>query len=592
MKFNLVAEVFNEIEQEPGRLAMTKLLADLFKKATPSGAAMIAYLSLGDLNPTYIGTKFNFADKSMQKVLSHLLKISIPTVSKKTKQYGDAGLVIEKSDWKPRIKDHLTVTQVNKFLHDFLKITGTGSQEAKESALLKLLKKLDPLSAKYVVRVVLQKLRLGFSDMTLLDAFSWMQVGDKSLRKQLEDAYNTCADIGLIIKVLKEEGIKKIEKMEIEPGVPIRPAAAERMASAAAIVKKIGKCVAQPKLDGFRLQVHVFKNKVRFFSRNLQDMSEMFPELSREVKKLKSKNFVAEGEAIAYDVETGTFLPFQETVKRRRKYDIEEMAKDVPLKLYLFDLLYISGKSILDKTHMQRRKLLLSLFKGKRKLEEAIVAPLDEKEIKTTKELEKYFSKNISDGLEGLVVKKIDSIYQPGKRNFNWIKLKREETGHLKDTIDCVILGYYAGHGKRASFGIGALLVGVYNKKEDRFETVAKIGTGLSDKEWREQKKMCDKIAVKTKPKNVVCAKELVPDVWVAPEIVCLIRADEITVSPTHSATFALRFPRIMGYRDDKSAKEATTVKEIERLYKIQFKGARKKRKKKSKKVAGQREIF
>ena len=141
------------------------------------------------------------------------------------------------------------------------------------------------------------------------------------------------------------------------------------------------------------------------------------------------------------------------------------------------------------------------------------------------------------------------------------------------------ILGYYVGHGKRASFGIGALLVGVYNKKEDRFETVAKIGTGLSDKGWREQKQMCDEIARENKPRNVVCAKELVPDVWVAPEIVTLIRADEITLSPLHSAGkvgakdqgYALRFPRIMGYRPDKSAEEATTVKEIKRLYKLQF---------------------
>jgi DNA ligase-1 len=336
--------------------------------------------------------------------------------------------------------------------------------------------------------------------------------------------------------------------------------------------------------------------KKRRLSRNLQDMSEMFPELYAQAKKLGKKDFVAEGEAIAYDIETGTFLPFQETVKRRRKYDIETMAKDVPLKLFLFDLLYIDGKSLLDLTHKQRRKKMVSIFKGQ-KID--IIAPLEEVTIKTAKELEKYFDENIASGLEGLVVKKPDSVYQPGKRNFNWIKLKRQETGHLDDTIDCVILGYYAGHGRRASFGIGALLVGVYNKKEDRFETIAKIGTGLSDAQWKAQKKSCDKISVKIKPKNVVCAKELVPDVWVSPDIVALIRADEITLSPLHSAGetkvhsgYALRFPRLMGYRDDKSAREATTVKEIKALYAIQFKGKTRKKKKKSKRVKGQRSIF
>ena len=602
MRFKHVAEVFSEIEQVSSRITITKLLADLLKKSTPSEAAIISYLSLGNLNPIYVGTKFNFAEKGMKKVVASLLGVTDATVALHRKKDGDFGLVIERSGWKPKSDNGLTITQVNKELHEFLEISGGGSQEAKEKKLLSLLSGLDSLSAKYVVRAVLGKLRLGFSDMTLLDAFSWMEVGDKSLRAPLENAYNISADIGLIIKTLKEDGVKAIEKMKITPGVPIRPAAAERLANAAAIIKKIGECVAQPKLDGFRLQVHVFtkhgKKQVRFFSRNLQDMSEMFPELSAQAKKLGTRDFVAEGEAIAYDVETGTFLPFQETLKRRRKYDIEAMAKDVPLKLYLFDLLYLDGKSLLNETHEQRRKKMFLLFNGKKT---DIIAPLDEVTIKTAKELTEYFEQNISSGLEGLVVKKPDSVYQPGKRNFNWIKLKRQESGHLDDTIDCVILGYYAGHGKRASFGIGALLVGVYNKKEDCFETIAKIGTGLSDKEWRAQKKACDKISVKTKPKNVASAKELYPDVWVSPEIVALIRADEITLSPLHSAGagcrrdhgYALRFPRLMGYRDDKSAREATTVREIVELYDLQFKGAtRKKKKKKVKRVKGQKSIF
>ena len=176
------------------------------------------------------------------------------------------------------------------------------------------------------------------------------------------------------------------------------------------------------------------------------------------------------------------------------------------------------------------------------------------------------------------MVKKPDAIYQPGKRNFNWIKFKRQEEGRLEDTIDCVILGYYAGAGKRAAFGIGSFLVGIYNKKEDCFETIAKIGTGLKDEGWKELKKKCDEIKVSAKPKNIVCAKELYPDVWVHPEIVCLIRADEITLSPLHTAGktkehlgYALRFPRFMGYRSDKGPEESTTIKEIKRLYEDQF---------------------
>jgi DNA ligase-1 len=249
--------------------------------------------------------------------------------------------------------------------------------------------------------------------------------------------------------------------------------------------------------------------------------------------------------------------------------------ENFPLRVFLFDILYLNGKEVMSETHAERRALLLKIA---HKNKDSRVEVIDEKVIKTAEQLEENFNENITAGLEGLVVKRADTIYQPGKRNFNWIKLKRQEEGHLEDTIDCVILGYYDGAGKRASFGIGAFLVGVYNKNEDCFETIAKIGTGMSDEEWVELRKKCDDISVANRPKNVVCAKGLYPDVWVSPDMICMVRADEITVSPLHSAGktekhlgYALRFPRFMGYRPDKGPEEATTVKEIVSLYKDQF---------------------
>ena len=596
MKFIEVAKAFDEIEKVSSRLKITQLLADLLKKSNPEEAGIISYMSLGELNPTYVGTQFNFAEKSMIKVLAKLLDKSESTIKSKANKLGDLGLIVleEKS-----VQENFTVLQINRLLQTFLSVSGKGSIEEKEKSLLKLLKEVDPICAKYIVRIILGKLRLGFSDMTLLDAFSWMEVGDKSIRKELEEAYNVCVDIGHIIKILKEKGINGIKKINIIPGIPIRPAAAERLSNAKAIVKKLGSCIAQPKLDGFRLQIHINnkkgKKEIHFFSRNLQDMSDMFPDLKKAVSNLSVKTLVGEGEAIAFDVQTGTFLPFQETVKRKRKYDIEKMSKDFPLKLYFFDLLFLNGESFLDKTHQQRRKKLVDLFETKKIKEQEVVFLIEEEKIDSDKELEDYFEQNISIGLEGLVVKKSDAIYQPGKRNFNWVKLKRQESGQLKDSIDCVILGYYAGKGKRAAFGIGAILVGIFNKKEDCFQTVAKIGTGFSDNELKELKKKCDKISVKTKPKNVECAKELYPTIWVSPEIVCIILADEITLSPLHTAGstkedygMALRFPRFMEYCTDKSAEDSTSVKELKSLYTMQFtnktkKGRKGKTKKKNK---------
>jgi DNA ligase-1 len=588
MKFKELSEAFEIIEKESSRTQMTIMLADLFKKATPHEAVIISYLSLGSLNPPHVGTQFNFAEKSLFKVIARLQRQSLEQIKVTLGSLGDCGLVVGQGGWRPTVEEPLTITDVNKALVKIHSITGLGSQEVKEELIEQLLRSLDPLSAKFVVRIILGKLRMGFSDMTLLDAFSWMACGDKSIREPLENAYNVCADIGRIIKLLKDEGVKGIEHMTIVPGIPIRPAAAERMESAEAIFEKLGNCVAQPKLDGFRLQVHFdqhrSKTTVHFFSRNLQDMSQMFPDLAQAVEQLPVDNAILEGEAISYDAETGSFLPFQETVKRKRKHGIDKIMQDFPLRLYFFDLLYLNDQSLLDEPHSKRRALMLELFEDKAIAKSKVMIPIQEEKIKDAKHLKEYFEQNVSAGLEGVVVKRIDAPYQAGKRNFNWIKLKREESGALEDTIDCVILGYYFGQGKRAAFGIGALLVGVYNQEKDCFQTVAKIGTGMTDGEWKTQKKECDELRVANRPANVECAKELYPNVWVHPKIVCMIRADEITLSPLHTAGktlttmgYALRFPRFMGYRPDKDVMSATTVKEIASLYRLQFEKKKKK---------------
>lgn len=578
MKFSEIAQAFSLIEPIQSRLEMTRMLADLLKQASPSEASIICNLSLGQLQPPYIGTKFNIAEKTVIKAIAELLHGDPKEIEIRAKTLGDLGSVVAEGNWETTCE--LSVAQVFTYLEEIEKISGTGSLDIKISKLNTLLTDLDRLSAKYLIRVIVGQLRLGFSDMTLIDALSWMVTGDKSLRTALEDAYNVCADIGFIAQTLKQEGIEAIKTMHIHVGIPIRPAAAERLPHAQAIIEKIGPCIAEPKIDGFRLQIHIDNTKtpqkIAFFSRNLQDMSHMFPDLTAVFSHLKVDSIICEGEAIAYDPHTQSFLPFQETVKRKRKHGIQEAIEDFPLRVFIFDLLYLNGKELLTEPFETRRKKLTEVLQQTGS--DALVM-IEEKFVKTTKDLEDYFYSTIAIGLEGVVVKRPYSRYIPGKRNFNWIKLKRQEEGHLEDTLDCVILGYYSGNGKRASFGIGAFLVGVFNKTLDCYQTIAKIGTGFTDQEWQDLKHRCDNIIITHQPKNVICSKELIPDVWVNPEIVCSIRADEISLSPVHSAGktaeklgFALRFPRIMGYRDDKSAREATEVKEVERLFEDQLK--------------------
>lgn len=321
-------------------------------------------------------------------------------------------------------------------------------------------------------------------------------------------------------------------------------------------------------------QIHKNGQEVRLFSRNLEETTPMFPDIVEGVRKqVKAKSAIFDSEALAYSPESEEFLPFQQTTQRRRKYGIEEAAKRLPLKAFVFDVIFLNDKSLVDIPLRQRMEILEKEISG-----EGVLIPQPGEFVKDPEKMDTIFQDALSKGLEGLIVKRPDSLYEAGARNFNWIKLKRHSSGELKDTIDCVILGYIFGRGKRAEFGAGALLVGVYDSKKDTFVTVSKIGTGLTDEEWRQIHQRADKIKVDSKPARVQSI--LAPSVWIKPEIVIEVLADEITRSPVHTAGkqgsdpgYALRFPRLVKFREaDKKAEDATTVEELIKMYKGQFK--------------------
>ncbi len=577
MKFSVIAELFNSLENVTGRLEKTEKLAYGLSQMTPLQAQIVTYLSLGDLGPSYDNIQFQIAEKGLLEIIASLSEQSLEEITELYKNSGDLGDVVVQA-WKG-IDAFLSIEQVYDELVTIARISGHGSTELKLQKLVALLQGVDVISAKYIIRIVSKTLRLGFSDMTLIDAFSWMSAGDKSLRNIFEHAYNICADLGLVIFKFKQDGILAVESMQSQVGIPIRPAAAERLNGSAEVIEKLGTCCAQPKLDGFRLQIHLDKRGkspvVKFYSRNLIDMSEMFPDIAASIMNLPVDNLICEGEAIGYQSETDTFLQFQETVKRKRKHNIEQASQDIPLRVYLFDILYYNHESMLNKTHAQRRLTLQTIFSTIHIHDLFII---DEQLVHTASELESYFFQSIGAGLEGLVIKKPDAVYQPGKRNFNWIKLKRKTGQKLGDTIDVVVLGYYVGQGRRATLGIGAFLVGIYNDEKKIFESVAKVGTGMTDIEFADLKYRCDQMISQKKPENFDVPKNLIPDVWVYPFLVCEIRADDITQSPVHTAGktenslgFALRFPRFVRYRSDKLIYQATTAQELVRLYRLQY---------------------
>jgi DNA ligase-1 len=412
--------------------------------------------------------------------------------------------------------------------------------------------------------------------MTILDALSWMRSKSKQDRPEIEKAYNVRPDLGFIAHLVKTD-FNRLTKVEPVVGVPILMAKAERVANPEEIITKIGSCAIEPKYDGFRLQFHYQPGEVKIYSRGIEEVSEMFPDLIKVlVRELTIKNGIFEGEAIGYDPKTHQYLPFQETVQRKRKYQVLEKSREIPLLVFVFDLLFLNNQSLLNKNYNERRQLLKSVFS---KSDSQVFSLAQEKVVNTSAEIQAEFRRQVQEGREGIMAKKLDGKYQAGARNWNWIKFKHSYDRQLIDTLDCVVMGFDFGQGKRTGFGIGAFLVGIYDAKKQQYTTLAKIGTGLTDEEWKKMAILCNQNKLSNQPSDYLVNKQLVVDVWVEPKIIVEIRADELTESPQHTTRqnkegvgLALRFPRLERFREDKSLSDLTTVEEVVKLFQTQKK--------------------
>jgi len=582
MNFGELTKFFERLEAASGRLKMYNLLGELFSQAGKDEIAEIAYLLEARLGPPFAAVNIGMGERMVAAAVAVATKKSEREVSKLYKELGDLGLVAQRLTLKNR-RGKLTVSEVYSSLLDIARTSGRGSAEKKVKRLADLIGSASPLSALYIARFVVGRMRLGVGAPTIIEAVARLQPDAKEARAVIERAYNLCSDLGLTLKTMRERGLGGLKKFKAHVGAPVRMMLAERLPNAEAIVKRLGRCAVEAKLDGFRCQVHLRARKVEIFSRNLERTTDMFPDIAEAVvASVRARSAIIEGEAVAVNEATGEFHPFQVTAQRKRKYKIEEMAREFPLVFVAFDLLYADGKDYINQEYRSRRAALEKLIKqsaqakaakpaGRVRLVERVVT-------EDASELQEFFDEQIERGLEGIVAKRLDSRYEAGARNFNWIKLKRAYRGELSDTIDVAVVGYLRGRGMRARLGIGALLAAVYNKKTDSFETVGKVGSGLSEKNWVRLRESLDEAAVPDKPARV--DSRLAPDVWVEPQYVMTVLADEITRSPIHTcardesgAGLALRFPRVVGFiREDKSPEDATTVAEIKKMYAMQKK--------------------
>jgi DNA ligase 1 len=568
MRFHELTEFFEKIERSSGRLRMYSVIGDLFRRATAPEVAIVAYLCEGGLLPPWAGLETGIGEQMAIQAISAATGQSVAQVRQRYRKAGDLGTVAEQI--LPAMSDTaLTVAGVYEELREIAHTAGGGSATKKVGLLAGLLRRCTTREACYLLRFVTGKLRLGVGPLTILEGVARSFPESKDARQQLERAYNLCSDLGLVLKTARLGGLAALKRFKTHVGTPVRVMMAERLPSAEAIVKKLGTCSVESKLDGFRCQIHMWNNRIEVFSRNLERTTSMFPDLVESARKqLAGNRVILDGEAVAVNPSTGEFYPFQVTVQRKRKYRIAEMAREFPLLLFVFDLLRLNGKDYTDQPYEKRRLTLETLLRRKGRLR-----PVDRILARTPGQLQRFFDSQVARGLEGIIAKRLDAPYEAGARNFNWIKLKQTYAGKLSDTVDAVVVGYMRGRGARARLGIGAVLVAVYDAKTDTFPTIAKVGSGLSDKEWVTLRHALDACKITSKPPRV--RSRVTPDVWAEPKYVATVLADQITRSPVHTCALgkdgfglALRFPRFVGgIRDDKSPEQATSVREIERLH-------------------------
>jgi DNA ligase-1 len=581
VNYSEVAEKYAGLERISGRNEMTNVLADLLKKTPRAELAKLVYLTQGKLRPDYEGVELGLAEKLALRALSMATGLSPDKVYAVYVKSGDIGTVAEEllktKNQGTLFSERLTLSRVYDTLLKIARQSGAGSVDAKLKELGSLLNDASPQEAKFIMRAVTGELRLGVADYTVLDAAAVAFLGGKQARGDIERAYNVHPDLGFIVESVASKGLRGIEQVKVEVGIPIRPMLAERLSSVQSIVKKMGdkKVTAEYKLDGERLQIHKEGIRVKLFSRRLEVISGHYPDAAELVKKhVNLKRAILEAEVVAINEETGEYLPFQELMHRRRKHGVEQAIADYPVALNFFDILLAGSTDLTGKPYTARRKKLLQSVEAteRTRLVPALTTP-------DPAEIERFMEEAIENGCEGLVVKDPDSTYRAGAREFAWIKLKREYRSELTDTIDLVIIGAFHGKGRRAGT-YGTYLLGTYDKKRGLYTSVAKVGTGFSDEDLQKLPKLLKPYESRVKPPDV--ESNMTPDVWFRPHLVIETIAAELTLSPIHTAAMgrirpgagiSLRFPKFTGkIRDDKGPEDATSVEEIVEMYQRQIK--------------------
>lgn len=565
MKYKKLAEFYEEASGTTKRLEKIRILSK-FLRQIPKEDRDVLYLMLGEIYPEYDERRIGISNQLAIKSISKSTGTKEERVIKEWKEIGDIGKVAQvltsKKSQSTLHRYNLTIKKVIENLRKLPVVEGKGSVNKKIGLINELLTSASPLEALYLVRTLLGDLRIGIKESTIRDSMAAAFFdSNKEAVKKIQEAIDKTNDIALVFEVAKKKNLKELDKLHLEVGKPIKVMLAQKVKTVEGAFKAVGKpCAIEYKYDGFRLLIHKKEDKIILFTRKLENVTKQFPEVIDYIKKyVKGNSFILDSEAVGFDKKTGEYKPFQEISQRiRRKYNINELQKKLPIEINVFDVIYYNGKSFLNEPFKKRSALIRKIIKNHP------YKIIHSKQIITSdeKKAEKFYKQSLKDNQEGVMFKNLQAEYNPGSRVGHMLKIKPEERD-----LDLVITGGEYGTGKR--FGWLSSFILSCRDKNGKFLEVGKMGTGIKEKSTIDTgigisfKELTDKL----KPHFT---EEKGKTVKIKPNIIVSVTYQEIQKSPNYNSGFALRFPRFTALRPDKSLKEVSSLEEVKKDFENQ----------------------
>lgn len=577
MEYIKPVEIYKKLEETTKRLEKTFLISEFLKTIPKEDIAEIVLLLQGKIFPSWDERKIGVASRLILKAINIATGINIKRIEDEWRKTGDLGIVAEnlvkQKKQSTLFSAELSVKKVFDNLRKLAELEGVGTVEKKMQLIAELLTSAKPIEGKYIVRTILEELRVGVGEGSLRDAIVWAFFGDKIGLKYLSEnkidissreeynkyidavqrAFDLTNDFSAVAEAAKL-GLKKLEDMDIVVFRPLKVMLALKIKDIGEGFERCGKSVdVEYKLDGFRIQVHKQGNKIKLFTRRLEDVTKQFPEVVEYVKRnVKGDSFIIDSEAAGFNPKTGKYLPFQNISQRiKRKYNIEEMSEKFPVEMNVFDILYYNGKNMIKEDFKKRRELIEKIITNKPKKIVVVKNLITSNE----KDVEKFYKESLDAGNEGIMIKNLSAPYKPGARVNFMVKLKP-----VMDSLDLVIVGAEWGEGKRANWLSSFTLACI--DEDGNFLEIGKMGTGIKEK--AEEGVSFEQLTEELKP---LIISEKGREVKIKPRIVVEVTYEEIQKSPTYSSGYALRFPRLVNLRLDRDPSEASTLAMVEDYY-------------------------